>query len=352
MISHLQETGVLTDPAVAAAFRATPRHHFLPGRRLSYVYEDTAIPTKTDDKGAAVSSSSQPAIMALMLQELGLEPGQRVLEIGTGTGYNAALIRRLVGDAGLICSLEIDEEVCNQARANLAAAGVEGVQVICGDGARGCPESAPFQRAIVTAGVSDLAPAWIDQLAEGGRLVTPLSLAGPLQLCVAFLKRGPTLSSQSLSACGFLPLRGEMAFEGPTGALNPVERPLALPGRPTWASVPAADVRGGFELWLALTEPDYVRLRLSEEDPPVFGVADERGAALAVPERDGFWIYAYGPAEEATARLIEAHQRWAVRRPRPRDLQLSAYPAGEEPAVEPDQLVVRRPHFTFLVTQP
>jgi protein-L-isoaspartate(D-aspartate) O-methyltransferase len=352
MISHLQETGVLTDPAVAEAFRATPRHHFLPGRRLSYVYEDTAIPTKTDDKGAAVSSSSQPAIMALMLQDLGLEPGQRVLEIGTGTGYNAALISRMVGAAGLICSLEIDEEVCNQARANLAAAGVEGVQVVCGDGARGCPESAPFHRAIVTAGVSDLAPAWIDQLAEGGRLVTPLSLAGPLQLCVAFVKRGPTLSSESLSACGFLPLRGEMAFEGPTGVLNPDERPLALPGRPTWASVPAADVRGGFELWLALTEPGYVRLRLSEDDPPVFGVADEQGAALAVPERDGFWIYAYGPAEEATARLMEAHQRWAVRRPRPRDLQLSAYPAGEDPAVEPDQLVVRRPHFTFLVTQP
>jgi protein-L-isoaspartate(D-aspartate) O-methyltransferase len=352
MISHLQETGVLTDPAVAAAFRAMPRHRFLPGRRLSYVYEDTAIPTKTDDKGAAVSSSSQPAIMALMLQELTLEPGQRVLEIGAGTGYNAALIAELVGPDGLVCTLEIDEDVSRQARANLAAAGVEGVQVIHGDGARGCPGNAPFDRVIITAGVSDLAPAWLDQLTDGGRLVTPLALAGPLQLCVAFVKRGRILSSESLSACGFLPLRGEMAFQGPTGAAASDERPLPLPGRPTGTVLPAADVRGGFEVWLALTEPGYVRLRLSEDDPPVWGVAGERGAALAVPERDGLRIYAYGEAEEAGAQLTEAHRRWIVRRPRPQDLELAAYPAGEEPASEPDQLVVRRLHFTFVVRQP
>src|SRR4030081_3739803 len=162
MISHLQETGVLTDPAVAAAFRATPRHHFLPGRRLSYVYEDTAIPTKTDDKGAAVSSSSQPAIMALMLQQLGLEPGQRVLEIGAGTGYNAALMARLVSPKGAVYTLDIDEELGAQARANLAAAGVENVRVVDADGAAGWPEAAPFDRVIVTASADDLAPAWRD----------------------------------------------------------------------------------------------------------------------------------------------------------------------------------------------
>jgi protein-L-isoaspartate(D-aspartate) O-methyltransferase len=352
MISHLEETGVLTDPAVAAAFRAMPRHRFLPGRRLSYVYEDTAIPTKTDDKGAAVSSSSQPAIMALMLQDLALEPGQRVLEIGSGTGYNAALIAHLVGYEGLVCTLEIDEDVWVQARANLAAAGVEGVQVVHSDGAGGCPQNAPFHRVIVTAGVSDLAPAWVDQLADGGRLVTPLALAGPLQLCVAFVKHGRTMSSESLSACGFLPLRGEMAFQGPSGAAAPQERALALPGRPTWASVSPADVRGGFEVWLALTEPGYVRMRLSKDDPPVFGVADEQGAALAVPERDGFWIYAYGDAEGPSARLTAAHQRWIVRRPKLQDLELAVFPAGDEPVAEPDQLVFRRLHFTFVVTQP
>ena len=80
----------------------------------------------------------------------------------------------------------------------------------------------------------------------------------------------------------------------------------------------------------------------------ILGAAESSGAKLVFADN----LYAYGPADEATARLIEAHQRWAVRRPRPRDLQLSAYPAGEEPAVESDQLVVRRPHFTFLVTQP
>jgi hypothetical protein len=105
-------------------------------------------------------------------------------------------------------------------------------------------------------------------------------------------------------------------------------------------------------VWLALTEPGYVRMRLSKDDPPVFGVADEQGAALAVPERDGFWIYAYGDAEGPSARLTAAHQRWTVRRPKLQDLELAVFPAGDEPVAEPDQLVFRRLHFTFVVTQP
>jgi protein-L-isoaspartate(D-aspartate) O-methyltransferase len=349
LVAHLQEAGVLTDPAVAAAFQSVLRHQFLPGRRLAYVYEDTAIPTKTDERGLALSSSSQPAIMALMLQQLALQPGQRVLEIGAGTGYNAALMARLVSPGGAVYTLDIDEEVCAQARANLGAAGVEDVRVVDADGAAGWPEAAPFDRLIVTASADDLAPAWRDQLLDGGRLVVPLALAGPSHFCVAFVKRGRVLVSDSLSCCGFLPMRGEMAFEL---QLKEPDGTLPLPGRPTWISLPTADVPAGFKIWLALTRPGFVQHRLHPEAPLVFGLRDERGAALAVPERDALWIYAFGEGREAADRLLAAHREWALSRPNPEQFTVEAFPTGEEPAPQAGQLLFARPRFTFVVARP
>ncbi|MDQ6920210.1 MAG: methyltransferase domain-containing protein [Candidatus Dormibacteraeota bacterium] len=350
LVSHLIESGVLTDPAVTAAFEGVLRHHFLPGRRLAYVYEDAAIPTKTDEHGLALSSSSQPAIMALMLQQLALQPGQRILEIGAGTGYNAALMGRLVGPDGAVYTLDIDEEVCHQARANLGAAGAENVQVVDADGADGWPEQAPYDRLIVTASVADLAPAWLDQLADGGRLVVPLALAGPSHLCVAFVKRGRGLFSDGLSSCGFLPLRGEMAFDM---KIAEPDRTLPLPGRPTWMSLPVADGSVPFKTWLALTRPGFVQHRLEPEAPLVFGLRDDGGgAALAVPEHDALWIYAFGEAGEAADRLLEAHRDWALRHPNPEQFKIAAYPKGDEPPPDPGQLAFRRERFSFLVTQP
>ncbi|MBJ7600432.1 methyltransferase domain-containing protein [Candidatus Nephthysia bennettiae] len=349
LVAHLQEAGVLTDPAVAAAFQSVLRHQFLPGRRLAYVYEDTAIPTKTDERGLALSSSSQPAIMALMLQQLALQPGQRVLEIGAGTGYNAALMARLVSPGGAVYTLDIDEEVCAQARANLGAAGVEEVQVVDADGAAGWPEAAPFDRLIVTASADDLAPAWPYQLLDEGRLVVPLALAGPAHLCVAFVKRGRVLESDSLSCCGFLPMRGEMGFDV---RLAEPDGTLPLPGRPTWISLPAADMSAGFKTWLALTRPGFVQHRLHPEAPLVFGLRDERGTALAVPEREALWIYAFGEGQEAAGRLLAAYREWAPTRPNPEHLTVAAYPTGEEPAAQAGQMRFARPRFTFLVTRP
>jgi len=99
LVDKLQSEGHICTSRVEAAFRAIPRHLFLPGVSLSRAYSDEAIATKVPD-GQAISSSSQPAIMAIMLEQLGLEPGHRVLEIGAGTGYNAALMAHMVGDAG------------------------------------------------------------------------------------------------------------------------------------------------------------------------------------------------------------------------------------------------------------
>lgn len=108
LVDKLIRDGNLTDPRVEAAFRAVPRHLFLPDLTLEEAYRDDAIPTKRLPDGEVVSSSSQPAIMAIMLEQLALEPGQRVLEIGAGTGYNAALIAFILGETGQVIAIDID----------------------------------------------------------------------------------------------------------------------------------------------------------------------------------------------------------------------------------------------------
>ena len=175
--------------AVAAALRDVPRHLFLPGLPPESAYRDDAIVTKRDADGQPISSSSQPAIMAIMLDQLDLSPGLRVLEIGAGTGYNAALMRHIVGSTGTVVSVDIDPEVAAQARDHLASAGYPDVTVVTADGTAGYPPSAPYDRVIATVGVSDLAPPWLDQLSHGGQIVVPLDVRGT-QLAVAFEPAG------------------------------------------------------------------------------------------------------------------------------------------------------------------
>lgn len=131
LVDELAGKGYIRTPRVEAAFRAVPRHFFLPGLPFDQVYNDEAIPTKQLD-GSVVSSSSQPAIMAIMLEQLALEPGHRVLEIGAGTGYNAALMAHIVGDAGRVVTMDIDEDLVAGAREHLSAAGFDTVQVVYG----------------------------------------------------------------------------------------------------------------------------------------------------------------------------------------------------------------------------
>ena len=108
LVDQLTKNGSITTSAVEAAFRAVSRHLFLPHVPPEHVYQDQAIPTKYDE-GRAISSSSQPTIMAIMLEQLALAPGHRVLEIGAGTGYNAALMAHIVGDTGQVVTMDVNE---------------------------------------------------------------------------------------------------------------------------------------------------------------------------------------------------------------------------------------------------
>ena len=152
MVDFLVRHKTFTSPTIEEAFRAVPRHLFLPGVPPDQVYQNQPVVTKQDEHGMPISSSTQPSMMAAMLDQLALSPGQRVLEIGAGTGYNAALIAYLVGQGGHVVTLDLDRDVVESALVHLSNAGFGNVEVVVGDGAQGHLARAPYDRLIVTAG--------------------------------------------------------------------------------------------------------------------------------------------------------------------------------------------------------
>jgi protein-L-isoaspartate(D-aspartate) O-methyltransferase len=266
---------------VADAMTVVPRHVFVPEAPLPEAYGLGAVVTHRDEQGVPTSSASAPGTVAGMLEQARVRPGQRVLEVGAGTGYNAALLRHLVGPAGSVTTIEYDADVADAARTHLATYGADRVRVVTGDGTLGAAEDGPFDRILVTAGAWDVAPAWVEQLAPDGRVVLPLRLRG-LTRVVAFERDGAGLRSVSVVEDGFIPMKGIGAMPeknvplgpGPDLTLRiddaqPVEPALlqALDSEPTlewtdvvepWAWTPEQD------FWLA-TLPGYCRVFVNAE---------------------------------------------------------------------------------------
>jgi len=281
LVDELKSMGCIQTPRVEAAFQAVLRHRFIPETPLEEVYSNRVILTKQDQNGQWISSSSEPAIMAIMLEQLDLEPGQKVLEIGAGTGYNAALMAHIVGETGQVVTVDIDDDLVEAAQAHLRVAGFDQVQVVCADGGYGYKDAAPFDRIILTVGASEIAPAWWEQLKPEGRIVLPLLLTGAMK-SVAFVKVSDHFSSISLKDCGFMPLRGDFAALrpneiqiGPDANLFIVSEDELLINRDTvydllvgeskdWAvdiEVTGGDVlHGSLWTWLVFREPQARRL--------------------------------------------------------------------------------------------
>jgi protein-L-isoaspartate(D-aspartate) O-methyltransferase len=205
LVEGFVKAGVIKTPAVARAMARVPRHVFVPEYPLHMVYGDRSLVTRTRG-GIPTSSSSQPGLMASMLEMLRVRRGMRVLEIGAGTGYNAALLADLVGADGEVTAVDIQADVAAQARRNLRRAG-SAARVVRGDGARGLRSASPFDRIIVTAGCWEIPRAWCDQLASGGILVIPLRL-NLATVLLALRRRGDELVSFAAGPCGFMPMEG------------------------------------------------------------------------------------------------------------------------------------------------
>jgi protein-L-isoaspartate(D-aspartate) O-methyltransferase len=200
---QLRRRGI-EDGRVLAAMGEVPREAFLPEGLRDRAYEDSALPI------AAEQTISQPWIVAAVCQALVLEGSELVLEVGTGSGYSAAVLARL---AAHVVSIERHEPLSREAAETLAALGVRNVEIVLGDGSLGVPERAPFDAIAVHATAPAPPPALIGQLADGGRLVVPVS-AEEADVLTVLRREGERTEVTSLGPCRFVPLIGEEGFEG------------------------------------------------------------------------------------------------------------------------------------------
>jgi protein-L-isoaspartate(D-aspartate) O-methyltransferase len=377
-----QSAGANAGPLVTDALGAVPRHLFLPGVPAELVYSDEAVVTKRDTDGLPLSSSSQPGLMATMLGQLNLAAGNRVLEIGAGTGYNAALIRHITGPTGIVVSIDIDQDTVDGAREHLTAAGYPDVTVLCRDGAEGAAEYAPFDRLIATVGLSDLSSAWLAQLTEDARIVAPIEVRGPM-LSVAFERGEGHWASRSVLPCGFIKVRGALAGSSHDMVITdtitihlPERRDVDVVGlasavtsgipvrAPTGIGTGTPSVMWGIYPWLCGTDPRACGL--GESGPPGRLPETSRGgkgfrvwsglvsgaslAVLAVPEDGELTAVGYGPdGGELASALAEATRAWhAAGRPATEDLHVDAYPPGAE--IPPRAgMVIDRPATRFVI---
>lgn len=375
-------------PRIIETMRTVPRHLFVPEASLEDAYANTTVNIKYNEDGQSISCASQPSVVGLMLEQLQPQAGERILELGAGTGYNAALLAHLVGENGHVTTIDVDEDLVDGARAHLAAAGVDNVTVVLGDGAVGHAGGAPYDRIIATVGAHGIPNAWLEQLADGGRLLVPQRLRGSVNRSIAFERRGDKFVSVSSEMNTFMPLRRGVADDDrplipvtATGAVRlqtntdqaidaaALAEVLDQPSIQEWTGVL---VRGGespewMELWLTLAMPSGLNwmsfdraktagtLLTDDPYPSSTAVFDKSGLTYLArrvseqktPEGGKLWefgVIGHGPgSDELAARVAEAIREWD-RDYRGREADFELRPVDAVPAApQPGQFTIRTP---------
>lgn len=390
LVDDLRRHGAVTSAGVGAALRAVPRHLFVSGVPLPRAYANDVVSTKHDSAGTSISAASQPSIVALMLEQADVEAGHRVLEIGAGTGYNAALLAHLAGPHGRVTTVDIDDDIVAGARTNLAAAGFHRVRVQCGDGALGDPTGGPYDRVIATVGAHDPPRAWLNQVADGGRLVVPMRLRGSLSRSIVFERDGRRWTSRDSQMCGFMPLRGlasdarrtvALAADGAV-TLDLHQEQTADPALTGALDQPRCEVWTGVQfaarqsleylwLWLACTLDNAVSRLHAEQQAiddglittgsGVWIMATTAGANLAyVPlrpvetsdpagRRFEVGVISHGRnAERLASTVVEQILQWD-RQHRSRQVRFALQPVAATPTLA-DQFVFAMPHHQLGVS--
>ena len=203
VVRQIEGRGVV-DPAVLAAMRLVPRERFVPGRFQAFAHADRPLPI------GEAQTISQPYVVALMVEAAGVGPGDRVLEIGTGSGYAAAVLSRI---AARVFTIERHEVLAEQARATLAGLGYANIELRTGDGTLGWPEAAPFDAILASAGGPVVPASWQDQLAIGGRLVMPVGPRLGQRLMKLVRTGADDWAEEDLGDVAFVPLVGAQGWQ-------------------------------------------------------------------------------------------------------------------------------------------
>lgn len=391
MVDDLIALGFIASAPVEAAMRKVRRELFAPGASLDEVYRVFQdVVTKWDRTGNTISSMSAALLQAYMLEQADIAEGMSVLEIGSG-GYNAALLAELVGGSGDVTTVDIDKEIAERAGRLLRAAGYPQVSVVCTDAAAKLREHEKYDRILVTTGAWDIPPAWVDQLADSGRLLVPLQVRG-LSQTITFEKTDECLVSRSATPFEVVTMRGEGAHESTLMALRDGEVALRFDDEPPTVDpgalervlqTPRVEIRSGakigrFEhadaarMWLATALPgEFCRIvvdrrrgigLISPPDRDSTAMATIRGDALAyvttrsTASRDvEFVVHAFGADRDAygLAEEIAGQLRIWIRDHRGGpDPQFRVYPAGTpDVALHPGR-VINKKHSRITITWP
>lgn len=376
------------DPAslpkpIRDALLAVRRHRFLAGwfrldfdgRKPAYQYVDFDRNAPSDDHLAVVysdqplvtvhdgifptSSTSQPSLIAQMLQLLDIEPGMRILEIGTGTGYNAALLAEIGGERSLIVTIEYQQAVAEQARRFLHEEGYQNVQVICGDGFQGAQTEAPFDRVIATVGCSDISPHWLEQLSPEGSMLIPIQhgFTHPLVQLTGNPKDPLSAMGRVVGRSSFMKIQGALdkddpwsggpiaAFQEDPAWCRPLPEGLAIPetcGHPS-----RAENHRSFGFFLSLCS------RNLWYDNAGYGLVDPRSESIVRFTKHGIEGLCVGQNQAALERLyvqlLSLHAAWHdLVSPAPSDYSLAFSPVGScsAAAIDPArEWQIERPYF-------
>jgi protein-L-isoaspartate(D-aspartate) O-methyltransferase len=203
LVDDLKMRGYVTSKAVEDAMRRVPREEFLPAELREEAYVDSPLPI---GEGQTISA---PHMVAIMAENLDLKPGQKILEVGTGSGYHAAVCAEVIAPDGHIYSIERITSLASFAEDNLKRTGyAKLVTVILGDGSKGLPDHAPYDRIFVAAGAPDVPSPLTAQLAHGGKLLVPVGTRWYQDL-IMVTRQGAKLEKENLGGCVFVPLVGE-----------------------------------------------------------------------------------------------------------------------------------------------
>ncbi|MFL6127111.1 methyltransferase, FxLD system [Actinophytocola sp.] len=358
MVDTIKQAGHARIAAVEQALREVPRHRFVPEATVEDAYANIAVITKRADDGTALSCATVPTVVAMQLDQLDIQPGHRILEIGAGTGYNAALVATLAGPSGHVTTVDIDPEVAAQARQALDETGHREVRVITRDGSLGAAEHAPYDRIIVTVSAFDIPPSWRDQLAPNGRLIVPLRWRGQSR-SIAFVRDGDVLGSDSVRLCGFVPMIGQdNELSGTIDAgglvtlywdsdqditLAALDGVLSQPKTPAWSTITVGGSESFDGVWLRMTgtQPGTCRIaadKAAVTDDLCTPATPSRSPALVEHDSLAYLTYrrvdggaelgaiGHGPTGERLAqRLCDEIRAWG--NARTTEPVITAYPA-------------------------